>query len=670
MKYIFSEEEIIEQRRLDTKERAEMWRRFEEKAGGGERGRAVTDAFRELYKNYDSRIAEWYASLYDKGVGGFYACSVGRDTVGFLPDLESTVQSLRFLQASGLLRGFGGSYRAALPEWMIEQMVHYAKSIQHENGFFYHPQWSKESADIGVSHRGRDLGWCTSLLSEFGAKPTYDAPNGIKGDGIDAEGNPVKPACLSPALDEKKPEESNAAANSYADYLENDVTFKEYLRQNENRLKTYSYSFGNELNATYKQIKPRDEALRAAGADYSLCDILINWLNDHIEPSTGYWEPNQNYAGINGFFKIITLYNVWERPYPLEHIEAVTRSVVAGLASDEEAPYNICSIYNVWDSVCYIRTNTQFFDEATRVKINGMIDDVLTSELGVLAVRKTAAKLKKYRKHDGGFAHGYHRGTPNHQGLPVSSRLRENAGDTDATGIGTTGLTRGIFGAFGFERIPLLMHSDYMVFRNILENLEPVKKTKIQNPLVDFEDGELFASSLSGGKLEIDVDSGNRVLRLTASEGGGLSHGLTAYQYAGKRLLYSLDLKVEKAEDDSELCLKLMNLKKVAPVYLYFTISEGALYAHNRDFGLESVRVCSLGEAARLKLQYTVSGGESNIALYVDGKLCGTMKNCGDNPDCPAGYNPHAFELASLTVERGADLSLTVDNLSYFLAED
>ena len=671
MKYIYSSEEIIEQRRLDTAERAEMWRRFEEKAGGGERGRAVTDAFRELYKNYDSKLAEWYASLYDKGVGGFYACTVGRDTVGFLPDLESTVQSLRFLQGSGLLRGFGGSYRDALPDWMIKQMVRYAKSIQDENGFFYHPQWSKESADIGISHRGRDLGWCTALLSEFGASPTYDAPNGMKGDGLDADGNPVVICGSAASCDggETAPK-ANAAATSYADYLESDETFKAYLKANEERLRTYSYGFGNELNATYKQIKPRDEALRAQGADYSLCDILISWLNNHIIPSTGYWEDKQNYAGINGFFKIITLYNMWERPYPIEHIEAVTNSVVSCLASDEEAPYNICSIYNIWDAVCYIRTNTKFFDEPTRVKINGMIDDVLTSDLGVLAVRKTAAKLKKYRKSDGGFSHSYYRGCPNHQGLPVSSRLRENVGDTDATGIGSTGLTRGIFGAFGFERIPLLMHSDYMVFRNILENLPPVTKTKVQNPLVDFEDGELYASPVSGGKLEIAVDGGNRVLRLTAGEGDGLVFYLTATQYAGRRLICSFDLKPEEASDGAVLSLKLMNLKNVAPVYLYLTVSDGVLHAHNEELGLSSVPICEVGKWARLKLVYTVSEGAGSTALYLNGAHVGTVTNKDGCPEHPAGYNPHAFEKASLILDRGKGITLAVDNLSYFLAED
>ena len=669
MKYVYTPEQIIEQRRLDIAERAEMWRRFEEKAGGGERGRAVTDAFRELYKNYDTRLIEWSASLYDKGVGGYYACTVGRDTVGFLPDVETTVQTLRFLQTTGLLRAFGGSYTKALPDWMIKQMIHYAKSIQDENGFFYHPQWSKESADIGISHRGRDLGWCTSLLSEFGISPTYDAPNGMKGDGIDADGNPVQRKSAPIASEEEAPA-PNAAASSYADYLENDVTFRAYLARNEETIRTSSYWFGNQLNATYKQIKPRDEALRAAGADYSLCDILIQWLNDHIDPNTGYWGAERNYAGINGFFKIITLYNMWERPYPLEHIYTVTKSVVSCLASDEEAPYNICSIYNIWDAVCYIRTNSQFFDDENRVKINAVIDDVLTSDLGVLAVRKTAAKLKKYRKADGGFSHSYYRGCHSHQGLPVSTRFREDVGDTDATGIGTSAMTRGIFGAFQFERIPLFMHSDYMVYRNILENLEPVRKTKVQNPLVDFEDGEPFASPVAGGQLEVAVDEGNRVLRLRAEEGDGLLHYNTAYQYAGTRLIYSLDLKIESASEGAVVALKLMNLAKVAPVYLYFTASCGKVYAHNEELGLGMTPISSLGEAVRLKLVYTAKDGVGTTEIYSGGELVGTMINDGDNPEHPAGYNPHAFEVASITLESGKGLSLTVDNLAYFLAED
>ena len=33
------------------------------------------------------------------------------------------------------------------------------------------------------------------------------------------------------------------------------------------------------------------EALKAEGCDYSLCDTLIDWLNERIDPNTGYWSP-------------------------------------------------------------------------------------------------------------------------------------------------------------------------------------------------------------------------------------------------------------------------------------------------------------------------------------------------------------------------------------------
>ena len=278
MSKIYTEEEIIKQREIDKINKEKEWEALCEEAGGGERGRAIADAFKQLYTLYTPGLAEWFAKLYDPEVGGYYSTTSGHDTEGFGPDIEVTVQSLRFIESSGMLRDVGPLYES-LPEGMCQAMLRFAKSLQNENGYFYHPQWTFDDVHYNLARRGRDLGWATSLISVLGGQPTYDTPNGKKGDGLDAYGKPVE---LHACLDCKEENaEKPAAKINYPEYLENKETFLHYLSKL--NIRENSYSVGNQFNATYSQIKARSEALIAEGADYSLCDVFINWLKPSNE---------------------------------------------------------------------------------------------------------------------------------------------------------------------------------------------------------------------------------------------------------------------------------------------------------------------------------------------------------------------------------------------------
>ena len=173
---------IDEQEELDLIQLGEEWNALEEAVGV-----EAADAFRLLYTMYDDRMVEWAANLYDPGVGGFYTCTSGRDGAEFGPDAEGTVQILRFFASSGMLKNLSTEWTEFIPERMQQQMIYFGKSLQHTNGYFYHPQWSKEDVDAHLSRRGRDLGWATSLLSELNSAPPYKAANGKAGDGVTAD---------------------------------------------------------------------------------------------------------------------------------------------------------------------------------------------------------------------------------------------------------------------------------------------------------------------------------------------------------------------------------------------------------------------------------------------------------------------------------------------------
>ena len=167
------------------------WAALEEAAGED-----IASAIKTLYTLYDDDMVELAASLYSPGyidlekgywAGGYYWTASGRDNIGLGPDLESTVQMLRFIQQSGMIEHYGNNLTRALPKWMQYQLVYFAKTLNSPNGYFYHPQWAVEAQNASNHVRGRMLGWGTSLLSIFGSKPTYNTANGVSGDGITAD---------------------------------------------------------------------------------------------------------------------------------------------------------------------------------------------------------------------------------------------------------------------------------------------------------------------------------------------------------------------------------------------------------------------------------------------------------------------------------------------------
>ena len=57
-------------------------------------GKEGGEALEYLYNMFDERIYLWLADLWEPEFGAFYFSNSGRDTDGYLPDIESTVQAL------------------------------------------------------------------------------------------------------------------------------------------------------------------------------------------------------------------------------------------------------------------------------------------------------------------------------------------------------------------------------------------------------------------------------------------------------------------------------------------------------------------------------------------------------------------------------------------------
>ena len=420
-------------------------------------GKPLTDAIKKLYSLFGEEMLDWFAELYDPGTGGFYASIPGRDGVSFGPDIQCTVQALNFMVNSGLTRDVGTDWREFLPEDMQHRMIYFAKSLQSpENGYFYHKQWGRAGTDSKLSRRGRDLNWATMLFEGLGSAPTYDAPNGLKGDGITADeywestGLPLE---LKPYVPESleayesylesltstlgaDTEEAVAALVSYVAltssttedseaYLKSHANFAEYLDSKD--IDGNPYSVGNEFNGTYKLIQVASDKLGAYASEegaaetpwyegMTLCDMLIDYMTRHInskglfgaisEGSTDELE-GIKFANANGFFKMITIYNAWGVEYPEPMLAA--KGLLTSIKGDEPSTGNVCNVYNSWNALSSLMSNVNktyaepVFTKEEKEEVIAYIAEALGDD-GPAAIKNSYEKQKAYACEDGTFS--------------------------------------------------------------------------------------------------------------------------------------------------------------------------------------------------------------------------------------------------------------------------
>ena len=385
-------------------------------------GYETTEALKNLYGIYSNDLIEWMANLWEPytcackteecthsslycGGGAFYYSNSGRDTEGFLPDSESTRQILYFLENSGML----GSYKN-IPEDMKIGIVRFLKSLQDpESGYFYHPQWGDSISD---SRRGRDLGDCTNMLVTFGYAPTYDAPNGTKGDGILADGPVIEPAAPVSRLTERLGMSPATAASKVVataavipEHLVDKASFESYLQGLD--IRGHSYSAGNDLAAQISEIKQRDAVLQAEGKNYSLVKILINFLNENQNPETGTWhwpeesDQTSDYYANNGVLKIALVYNNTGTLIP-NYEKLVTGAVNTLLTT--ETPGAVVDIYNVWYALSVIKGNIEANGGADAKAHLASFQEELLKNATTL-IDATREKLCIFLKPDGSFSY-------------------------------------------------------------------------------------------------------------------------------------------------------------------------------------------------------------------------------------------------------------------------
>ncbi len=470
--YVETIDFIEYQKELDKETEDKAWAKFENVAGD-----EATEALREMYDTiYSGDMVKWLANLYDIETGGFYYSNSARDNYStvyngiyslLLPEIESTDQALEFIRMSGMIEGLGG-LQNALPDWMRESIIQFVKKKQDPNGYFYHPQWSHELVDNNLSRRGRDVSKAIATLTNLGAKPTYNTPTGVKGDGILWDGTPVSKSALTMPIyipNTIAVSQIVKISSSYPVHMKDDVSFRAYLEDLNDDMIKDSYWVGNQLASQADQIKARDITLKEEGADYSLALILKEWLDSKCYESTGHWSQKPDYPGLNGFLKISATYQALglALPYP----EAAARSAVDSIEMTGRYP-TACFAYNSWMAVCNIINNVnKHKSEAEAERIINNIRSELYERAPEL-IRVTMEKQGKFLLSDGSFMYIETGSSGASQGLPVSIPGTIE-GTVNSHILCTTGTLSHMFSAFGYPSVPILYPSDFNRFISIIE---------------------------------------------------------------------------------------------------------------------------------------------------------------------------------------------------------
>ena len=386
-------------------------------------GHRASEELKLLMKVYDERILEWYANLWDPEIGGFYYSNSARDTEGYLPDIESTVQALNSLQNFEIIGA-----KKSLPEKMQAKLLEFAKGLQSEDdGYFYHPQWGK---NIGISRRGRDLSWALDVISSLGGETKYPSP--------------LKRA--------ESPKDSTLPS-----YLRSIDAFKEYLGKMD--LESNSYSVGNLLQSQTLQIK-------AAGAEYA--EVMFAWLEEHQRPDNGVWQEAVSYHGSNGLMKISLIYSAFGRPlkYATEAMEYAVK-----VAMCDQFIHFCCQFYNPLVTIRVLLESLQN-SGATEAREKAYAKLI---EMAPELIKRTKEKVLTCKREDGSFSYNYDCTAYTSQGAPVAL-YGEAEGDVNATAISSSGTFFSLCKVLGIPKAPLFGSKDKEVFTDLLSRAKQKEK--------------------------------------------------------------------------------------------------------------------------------------------------------------------------------------------------
>ncbi len=675
------------QKKLDETKTESEWKILEEKLGI-----PATNAFRDLYTMYSEKMLDWLACMYDPKAGGFYNSRSARDNEGFLPAIEPTYSVLEIIYHSGMIDSYGADIKKALPEWLSNSIIRFVKGLQDPNGYFYHPQYTKYQTDTHLAKRSRDLTRGLDILSRLGAKPTYNTPTGVLGDGISADGTPVsKVKLIYPLARSRISAVSEALAASedttFSSQLSSPEAFKKYLSGL--NINFDPYTVGNELASMSAEIYAR-------GDEY--VKIIEKWLRDSCLDSTGHWYPENNYMGLNGLMKIAAAYNGLKIPLPYPERNA---NFAIDMMTTTEQEETVCFAYNAWFTVSTIELNLSRHQPNIADKINGRILNRLYENAPEL-IASMHKKQSQFLQDDGAFRYSLGGNDYTSMGLPaaVPNMKESNVGGTDLCTISTI---NHMFAALGLDHYdpPIYTKADFLYFIDKLEKAEPIVKIPekyIKNEVTfDTLDEEDLPSYLKFGgtssKTTYNIlddprntaENGGKIFAFNAKK-DGTKHILTKYNQSDNPLHQVYVFEGEYCFTEVPVTNYFAYLDVGPECYMilfkgYSDGSSGPSPTHIRLFensggGENSIEMdlmvtIPIGEWFKIKVEYYIEDMLSpRIKLFVNDELITVTDNFYDKTGAKLDGNPvnpkNRYEGADFIVYSYYDAVVLMDNLKTY----
>ena len=448
-------------------------------------GSDAVAALKQIYSMFNSDYYLLISHLFDPGLGGFYYSISARDSVGFLPDLESSRQILNMVNTSGLASAYGDDWTNLFSAEEKALIAKFVQDMRGDDGYYYHPQWG---TSISTSRRSRDLTSATFILNSLGMLESTAS--------LELYASSPSNLTLRLGASAASAVSRVVAASTTPAHLSSESAFRAYMEEREAAMKSNSYSIGNTLSAQAGEIN-------AAG----LHSVLIEYLNKW-QFSNGLWEDSVSYNSINGLMKISMMYTTTDLKNNLTKTKAALNSLMNFLLDEIDADGNLTDealaavdgitfIYNPWVSMAKLSGALTGTDKTN-------FNNQLKSNAANL-INGTYKKLCVFAKNDGGFSYQPKSSSYQSQGEIVALRGVAES-DVNATTIAAGMVVGHILPAFGVptDKMPkLFTEEDSKMFYELLDARTPVEKVVvIGTPVrVTFDAYEESEGDTEGGVL-------------------------------------------------------------------------------------------------------------------------------------------------------------------------
>ena len=638
----------------------------------------VLSELKNLYDLYnkDQKTVKWLANLYDPVTGGFYYSNSARNNEGYLPDLESTADAIGIVKS--ILVDYSGTLTDYFGEEISERFVSFVNGMQAEdNGYFYHPQWPKTAIDKNTNRRSRDLMSALNILSDFGAIPTYDTPNGVKGSS--GRGGITATSALTLPLRKNNAVISVSSINNEDDiyipsHLLTEDSFKSYLSTL--NMSSSPLDCVKALSSQLVQIAFRDAQLEDAGENYRISELLINWLTSKQNKKTGLWGSDENLSSdsFKTLYEVATIYNSLCKKIPNSNL--ITDKITDFIISESDDSLNVNDLADAWAALSAVSENLgMFYLEDSDYKNN--LERIYSKFDSLL--ENTRVKLVTLVLDDGSFKATKDAGNGKSYGMPVASSTADE-GNVCATLTAIKNIWYAVFKTLNIGNVPVFMTSDRMMFQKTLLDMGVIVKNEIIESMpLDFEDDSVGAP-LKDAKLTLseatesvivngDKEHGNVLSIKSTNPASEDSIDIALLSSVGNATCNTVDLDMcvlAGTGDGDVLHMALYNYMYV----LTINVKDGVVNLHedsykytSRSYKHDLGARAKIGEWFNLRIEYYVGSRDTmRVKIFFNGECIAVTNNFYYKHD--SLQSPRSsFSYLRFETVKTKDVNVWVDNV-------